>query len=108
MGNYDEKEKEDAVRTARILAALEELARQRYDGHLTIMRFTTGWKVQLGTPDLLGGSGYAHVWMLPDCKDLNVAMAGALVSAGGQLPISMRDVVVFPVIPSPAEEGARS
>jgi hypothetical protein len=37
---------EEALRT------LEEWAQRRHDGHLTLMRFTTGWKVMLGTPDM--------------------------------------------------------
>jgi hypothetical protein len=35
----------------------EILAAEKADGHLTLMRFTTGWKAFLGTPDLDAGSG---------------------------------------------------
>jgi len=30
----------------------EGMAKQKYDGHLTVMRFTTHWKVMFGTPNL--------------------------------------------------------
>lgn len=33
-----------------LLAACEEIAKLHDDGHMTIYRFTTGWKVTLGTP----------------------------------------------------------
>ncbi len=93
MGKSDGNDMAAAVCTARILKALEEHARRCYDGHLTIMRFTTGWKVQLGTPDLLGGSGYAHVQALHGCGQLDAAMAAALAAAGGQLPYGVGDVM---------------
>jgi hypothetical protein len=32
------------------LKIAEEIARSHFDGHLTIMRFTTHWKVMFGTP----------------------------------------------------------
>ena len=35
-----------------LLEGLDRLATETTDGHLTLMRFTTGWKVSLGTPDL--------------------------------------------------------
>lgn len=35
-----------------LLERAEDLAIQRADGHITIMRFTTGWKVMLGTPEM--------------------------------------------------------
>ncbi len=33
------------------LKGLIEVAEARYDGHFTIMRFTTNWRVGFGTPD---------------------------------------------------------
>jgi hypothetical protein len=33
------------------LTVLLDVARRRYDGHLTIMRFTTNWRVCFGTPE---------------------------------------------------------
>ena len=68
-----------------MLSDLEELAKEEADGHLTIMRFTTGWKVMLGTPemtielsptlecDIIGG-GYAQVGGLKTFESLEEAI----------------------------------
>jgi len=50
----------DAQHLARVglpVQLAEEIARERAGGHLTLLRFTTGWKVALGTPDLDSGAG---------------------------------------------------
>jgi len=39
----------------------EDLAIEKADGHLTIMRFTSCWKVMLGTPNLDCGDGREEV-----------------------------------------------
>lgn len=36
---------------------LENLANEMTDGHITILKFTTGWKAALGTPNLDIGDG---------------------------------------------------
>lgn len=33
-----------------LFSSAEQIARQKYDGHLTVMRFTTNWRVTFGTP----------------------------------------------------------
>lgn len=33
-----------------ILAKLQDVAKRKYDGHLTILRFTTNWRVGFITP----------------------------------------------------------
>lgn len=33
----------------------------KYDGHLTIMKFSTNWKVMAGTPDLDHGKGRGQI-----------------------------------------------
>ena len=39
-----------------LLETLERIANEAFDGHLTIMKFTTGWKIVFGTPNLdIGG-----------------------------------------------------
>lgn len=40
-----------------LLPLLEDLASRQCDGHLTLMKFTGGWKVFLGTPLIDGGEG---------------------------------------------------
>lgn len=49
-----------------LVSVAEELAKNFSDGHLTVMRFTTGWKCVLGTPcfDSLRGDREI-VWHLP-------------------------------------------
>ena len=39
-----------------LIAVAEGIACKERDGHLTMMRFTSGWKVMFGTPNLdIGG-----------------------------------------------------
>lgn len=62
-----------------LLALAEAQALQVADGHLTILRFTTGWKVALGTPDLLGGDGYGelrHMLPYPSLEEALLALLG--------------------------------
>jgi len=33
-----------------LLEQVEKLAKERQDGHLTLVRFTTGWQAELGSP----------------------------------------------------------
>jgi hypothetical protein len=42
----------DAIDTETLLERAEAVAAKEWDGHLTIMRFTTGWKAVMGTPDI--------------------------------------------------------
>jgi len=60
--------------------ALEQFitaADRREDGHLTIFKWTTGWKAMLGTPDLDTGHGRNEVWILPMFKSLDEAVKWA-------------------------------
>jgi len=47
-----------------LMSLAEQIAVDRSDGHLTLMRFTTGWKWVLGTPNL-DGEGRSEVSALP-------------------------------------------
>jgi len=49
-------------------------ARNQHDGHLTMMRFSTGWKVCFGTPELDTGNGREQVLMLPLFETLEAAL----------------------------------
>lgn len=49
--------KAESVSLEALLRLFEIAAARDADGHLTIMRFTTGWKVMLDTPDLRSGDG---------------------------------------------------
>ena len=56
-----------------LIELAEMLAAEEADGHLTLMRFTTGWKVFLKTPNLDTGSGREEV--------ANIQMHGTLKEA---------------------------
>ena len=67
-----------------LLEHAERLAVQQADGHVTIMRFTTGWKVMLGTPEMtaeftgenfeITGGGYGDVQKITAFKSLQEAL----------------------------------
>jgi hypothetical protein len=71
-------------RLVRMLRAAEELAVSGEDGHLTIMRFTTGWKIMLGTPEMtveftgldceITGGGYSELRRLKSFESLEAAL----------------------------------
>lgn len=64
--------------TARLLEMAEFRAEQNFDGHLTIMRFTTGWKATFGTPDLDSGFGRVQVADLTPYLTLREALRALL------------------------------
>jgi hypothetical protein len=37
--------------TDELMQKLETVANQKFDGHFTVMKFTTNWRVCFGTPD---------------------------------------------------------
>jgi hypothetical protein len=43
---------EKRMHTGYFLEMAEKIARDKFDGHLTIMKFTTHWKAMFGTPNL--------------------------------------------------------
>ena len=53
-------------------------AKNENDGHMTIMRFTTGWKVMLGTPNL-DIDGREEVWKLQTFSNLKDALVNLLM-----------------------------
>jgi hypothetical protein len=61
-----------------LLRRAQELAREQYDGHLTMLRFTGGWKVMLGTPDLRSGDGSGEVSRLRSFGSLEEALSDLL------------------------------
>ena len=77
----EERAVEDGLGIFRILLILNELenmACEENDGHLTIMRFTTGWKVFLGTPDLDVGGDRELVYDIPEEMTFEEALRYAL------------------------------
>jgi hypothetical protein len=59
----------------RTLITLAEMKADRNtDGHLTIMRFSTEWKVMLGTPNLDTGEGRKQVGAIKGYESLENAL----------------------------------
>jgi hypothetical protein len=66
-----------------LLEFAETLADDQTDGHLTLMRFTTGWKVVVGTPSL-GAEGRDEVSNLKQYPSLGEALASLAKEANQQ------------------------
>jgi hypothetical protein len=60
-------------RLLEMLRLAEDFADSHEDGHLTIMRFTTGWKIMFGTPELTI-DGRDEIWRLATFKSLEAAL----------------------------------
>ena len=72
---------------AKLLRDLVDLANREFDGHLTILKFTCGWRIQLGTPDEfnqfgVGTTAYRAIKTMPSgatfCDAALAAVAVAL------------------------------
>lgn len=48
-----------------LFAKAEKLASKKSDGHLTLLKFSSGWKAALYTPDFDSGEGREQIQMLP-------------------------------------------
>ncbi len=59
-----------------LLQELERVANEKYDGHVTIMKFTTNWRVWFGTP---GDRG--DIQAAPNGQTFRVAAERALATA---------------------------
>jgi len=84
--DHEAADAEDRQRTTQLacpsipweVAVAERLARECYDGHLTILRFTTGWKAVFGTPDMSRG-GRSHLSMVDTAPSLEAACLDLLL-----------------------------
>lgn len=54
----------NTIPTHALLELLAESSKRHADGHVTILRFTTGWKVLFGTPDV-SLDGRKHIEAVP-------------------------------------------
>jgi hypothetical protein len=59
---------------------VEQKAKKEQDGHFTLMKFTTGWKCQMGTPDLRGGDGAAEIHRLKSFPTVTGALIDLLLN----------------------------
>ena len=62
--------------TLKLLTCLSRKA-----NHVTILGFSSHWKVMAGTPDLTGGEHRSEVQAVQGYQDLNDALAVALLEA---------------------------
>ena len=62
-----------------LFSEFQEMAEERYDGHYTILKFTTGFKVAFGTPELYGPFGRFQVQLLPNFLTLIQAIEFAVM-----------------------------
>lgn len=58
----------------------EQIAREKHSGHFTMMRFTTGWKIFIGTPDLDGLSERERIWNMPIFPTVEEALSHFIVN----------------------------
>jgi hypothetical protein len=61
-----------------VFSLAEKCAVERYDGHLMLLRFTTGWKACFGTVDLHFGEGAKQVQELPSFTTADEALEHAI------------------------------
>jgi hypothetical protein len=62
------------------MALAEKVANEKFGGHLTILKFTSHWKVAFGTPNLDGTGGRSDVAKLTGSSSLKEALISALVN----------------------------
>ncbi|MBU1023488.1 hypothetical protein KKB99_04280 [bacterium] len=67
----------------RTLITLVEMKARDYDGHLTIMRFSTEWKAMLGTPNLDTGEGRNQVRTIKGYESLEQALLYLIIEGQG-------------------------
>jgi hypothetical protein len=65
------------------VAVAERVSAEHADGPLTLMRFTTGWKCMLGTPNL-DGDGRSEVSALPPFGSLREALIALICGSGSR------------------------
>ena len=66
----------------KLVTCVEDIARKKHDGHLTIMKFTTGWKAFFGTPDLDSGKGRLWIFTLKSFETIEDALLNCLICQG--------------------------
>jgi len=65
-----------------LLALAERRAVAETDGHLTLLRFTTGWKFLLGIPNLDSGKGREEISVLKSYPTSKEALVAFLLQKG--------------------------
>jgi hypothetical protein len=96
---------------AELLADLERVASRHHDGHVTIMRFTTNWRVGFGTPlwrcdicDMASGKTFADAALAALANPTRDICAGTECSCG---IIVRRPDLYKKISRRPAKTGAK-
>ena len=76
----DNKRRVAVDKTGFWIRMAEKLARQNYDGHLSILKFTGGWKVLFGTPNVDNGEGREQIRSLPIYPSLEAGLKTIVIS----------------------------
>ena len=72
------------MNTEKLIRLIEAEADEYFDGHFTIMKFSTGWKVVLDTPDVTP-EYLEWLWSVPISKDLKSALIERLAADDGDI-----------------------
>lgn len=62
-----------------LIGMAEIVSSRKAGGHLTLMRFTSGWKAMIGTPDLDAGEGRGEVSKLKTYPTLQEALLSIII-----------------------------
>ena len=63
-----------------LIQIVEELAKNEADGHVSMLKFTTGWKVFFGTPNLDIGEEREQVAKLQTFETLSQALEHLIIN----------------------------
>ena len=63
-----------------LIQVVEEMAKNEADGHVSMLKFTTGWKVFFGTPNLDIGGERKHVANLLSFETLEQALQDLIIN----------------------------
>ena len=67
------------ITLAKALKEFEEIANRDYDGHFSILKFTTGYKAFFGTAQMdFDNRHYREVFELPTFPDMTTAIVEAI------------------------------
>lgn len=69
----------DQNKTSDLLGVIEKIAEKYFNGHFTILSFTTGFKAMFGTPNLDSGTGRQEVLTLKPASSLEEALINLIL-----------------------------
>jgi len=63
-----------------LIQTVEEMAKNEADGHVSMLKFTTGWKVFFGSPNLDIGKEREYVANLQSFESLEQALEDLIIN----------------------------